>query len=756
MAVPIWLLATTSVALAPDSGWSLGLVLACLASSAVAYAHFVIRRVPWILVAVLSVVGLVLALTSPPSLDMSGGSVVSTWASLLSLTSGALVVGRWGPVAALGGGVVPLALARLRQGALETVGDPSRWLEVATFAVFAGMVTASVVSILRRTAAQADEVAVRRARGSAAASRAEAGRAELRRVGRILHDTVVNTLCAIHRWTATGRAAVAARCAADLAFLRSVEGAGDAVPEDLLESARARAGLLGLTLDVSPMSGEPLGPALDPRTYLALQGACWEALNNVARHSGVDHARLTWSWDGASGQLEVADSGVGFRAEGGWSGGAAESVAARCAEAGVSADVASAPGSGTVVTLAWRVEAADPDDADDSRPGPAIRGELEALRAASALGVSAVVGGIGLIATILWPADLSRWGSLAALGIIGVVALLAWRVRLGSPMPAIPVLVFPVAQVAATVLPALGRQDSPSGGLWWWGPPACLGVAVGAFMLDRRRSVVPAVVVGCVVAVVLGAGQVGPGPGSQRPDQLSILILDLGGIAALVAYRRRLAETWSAGRRDQDRMSQAAAQRVRALEEARVRSHLLSVARNVAEPLLAGIAAGELDPLDPVVRSRCGQAEGTLRALSVVPASPSGGIGNLLAETVVAAPGHGVDLGLRLGPDAPLPPDDAVADVRRVLGSVVDACPPSGTAQITLLRIGPTAKMLVLGDIAEGDAVAELREAVEAATCGQWELQTLGDQVLCEASWPVSDELDELPASTAADGVALV
>ncbi len=89
----------------------------------------------------------------------------------------------------------------------------------------------------------------------------------------------------------------------------------------------------------------------------AVAGAAAEALANVARHSGVDGARLDARHDVVPGVVEVTvvDDGVGFdpAAVGAYRFGLALSVLDRMAAVGGCATVESAPGCGTVVRLRW-------------------------------------------------------------------------------------------------------------------------------------------------------------------------------------------------------------------------------------------------------------------------------------------------------------------------------------------------------------------------------------------------------------------
>jgi histidine kinase/DNA gyrase B/HSP90-like ATPase len=93
---------------------------------------------------------------------------------------------------------------------------------------------------------------------------------------------------------------------------------------------------------------------LSDEVAVAIAGGVREALTNVHRHSGVDRATMSAETDPL--RIRVSDAGRGFRPESDRSAhrrGISTSILARTAAAGGHAEVASAPGRGTVVTLEW-------------------------------------------------------------------------------------------------------------------------------------------------------------------------------------------------------------------------------------------------------------------------------------------------------------------------------------------------------------------------------------------------------------------
>ena len=98
------------------------------------------------------------------------------------------------------------------------------------------------------------------------------------------------------------------------------------------------------------------GPVLVPgQVGRAVEGAVGEALENVRRHAGTDRAHLRLTGGPDRLVVTVSDRGAGFvlSAVPQSRHGLLLSIRERMARVGGSADVRSAPGSGTVVELGW-------------------------------------------------------------------------------------------------------------------------------------------------------------------------------------------------------------------------------------------------------------------------------------------------------------------------------------------------------------------------------------------------------------------
>ncbi|MEG3630952.1 sensor histidine kinase [Streptomyces poriticola] len=177
---------------------------------------------------------------------------------------------------------------------------------------------------------------------------------------RALHDTVLATLTAVAQGNVDANApAVRRRCAREAAYLRRLvqQSADDPAPgrphvSAALESAVRDAEDLGLrvTTQYHELPAVPAGVAT------AFGDAVREALNNVLRHAGTGRAYLTATGDDGHLLVTVVDRGAGFDPEqpAAASGlGLRRSVRGRMRDTGGAAEVDSAPGEGTSVTLRW-------------------------------------------------------------------------------------------------------------------------------------------------------------------------------------------------------------------------------------------------------------------------------------------------------------------------------------------------------------------------------------------------------------------
>lgn len=223
---------------------------------------------------------------------------------------------------------------------------------VACFALVAGF----AVRYLRRTGRNLDRTNAQRLAAEAAAAADHARFVTRLAHHRTLHDTVLTTLTLIARGVADpGRPEVRRRCARDAEVVRGLLGDGSDVEfgtlGEALRDVVSEASLLGLRVRYQ---GATVPPDVPPQVVAALRAAAQEALNNVVKHAGVEHAWLTVTVEGRLLRVTVVDRGRGFRPEEAPPGfGFRHSIVDRVAEVGGRARVSSEPGAGTCVELTW-------------------------------------------------------------------------------------------------------------------------------------------------------------------------------------------------------------------------------------------------------------------------------------------------------------------------------------------------------------------------------------------------------------------
>jgi signal transduction histidine kinase len=243
-------------------------------------------------------------------------------------------------------------------------GDPAPLglVGFSVLAAWAGLtISGSVLSAgLLRAARRVSSIG-RAHRSERQASETEAQR---RQGARLLHDTVLATLTLLaHSGVGVSREALRRQAGDDAKLLRqlrlsptpiSMSGAndadkGDGLKNDSLQAVRARFERLGL--DVSWHGAGTVSLRADRLDAFLL--ALSECLENVRRHSGVGEAHVTITDDESSVRALVTDNGVGFEPAAVPAGklGYRESIVGRIEEAGGTARVFSAQGSGTTVVL---------------------------------------------------------------------------------------------------------------------------------------------------------------------------------------------------------------------------------------------------------------------------------------------------------------------------------------------------------------------------------------------------------------------
>ncbi len=304
-----------------------------------------------------------------------------------------------------------LAAAMLYERTATVGPTQARW-EALIF-LSAGLLSVTVIGLLRRRSLQIARATRHTRLAQEADLREAAVTRERDRWDSLVHDRVLGTLLLASRsarWSADHGGQHLARDA-----LRALATPPERPRPSLASSVRARAGALGLAVDVTTLGASPPDDVL-----AALIDATGEALTNVARHSGVRAARVVGRQEGGGWHVVVSDQGRGFdpHAESGQRAGLRLGIDARLRSMGGTAHVDSAIGEGTRVVLT----VPNPDPDVEELPTAWAAREFRPALVCAAL---SVVGhaAIGL----LW-LDRTRLPWLAVAGLLATLlaTVLAW------------------------------------------------------------------------------------------------------------------------------------------------------------------------------------------------------------------------------------------------------------------------------------------------------------------------------------------
>ncbi|MEV5410752.1 ATP-binding protein [Thermopolyspora sp. NPDC052614] len=285
----------------------------------------------------------------------------ASWIAVLTTMTIVVAALGWRPRVAVPAGLAVtgahLAGAQLAGLASGTATAAIHLVQVAAMA--------ALMSLLRRSAAVADVALGRLRRASTEAAVLRARRADERAQYSRVHDTVLNMLTMVGAGGVAASSAMLRRqAAADLAELERIAARG--VPyQDRNGGKNEAAGESPVRLDARlreitdrggvRVTAELAALVVPGPVAEAFAGAAAEALTNVARHAGVDAARLSAVRTGDEIRVEIADRGSGFDPARLPSDryGLRRSIIERMDSIGGGARVESGDG-GTLVTLWWR------------------------------------------------------------------------------------------------------------------------------------------------------------------------------------------------------------------------------------------------------------------------------------------------------------------------------------------------------------------------------------------------------------------
>jgi signal transduction histidine kinase len=603
------------------------------------------------------------------------------------------------------------------------LADPGGWLvnpSIGAWTVAEAVLSWALCRFVMRSARSADQIIERGARLRRAADIAAARRAGEREYLAALHDTAAATLLMVG-------SGVAARPEPRLA---------EQARRDLRELERYDDAALGET-DMIPLLHEVArtsavrvawrGPAtvtLPAADAVALSRGVREALTNVARHAGTEHAEVRVSQTAETVRVEVVDSGRGFdpAAVSGERYGVRHSLLERMLRIGGRARIESRPGHGTTVTLT--AERGDQEPAADDR-AVIVASFQRGLRRAVVVVSAAILLVLDLSHLLtspgayfaLWP-QFVAWSGLLAVTVVAGVA--AWRDRpLGRWRLPLLVLVFALSALATeSIRPEylLGWAHWSEGDAGWQVVLLMMDAPVGAF------------------AAVLGAQYLMTFGQAALAGQAALSVP--GAVSAswtVVAFQVAIAMTAAVLRNT----AAGAAREVRATERLRTaetiarhlhvdRNRRLSALATTAVPLLEGLASGDLDPGDQSVRALCAAEAARMRRLIAEAAGDADPLAHELRACIESAENNGTTVSFA---ECGTRPELPTAVRRRLLEPAIAALATArGKARVTVVGGPGTVTVSVV-------AVCDPPPAAPESDGVRWSVEADGERLWVRADW---------------------
>lgn len=546
--------------------------------------------------------------------------------------------------------------------------------------------------------------------------------------GRVLHDTVINTLGAIASGASRARGAVRERCRYDLRRVETLlrTGADHAAPMWLFGFG----GPEGFDVRRVGLTGDELRryEALLPEAVTrALQGCVLEAVTNAMKHSGADHVVVDVHRRDRDLVVEVVDRGAGFDGQLVPHRGLAESVFARAAEHGIRVGLVTAPGSGTRVVLRCELSGATADAGP--RPTNHAYSSVRGVRRRACW-----IWCLTIVAAGLLTETVNRSGDLTLahlmLVIVGALGAATWRLcRADRDLPPWFTLALALVAPAMCLLALAAVQFGADRAYLFQAPGVTPLFAVLLVMTRDRRPLLLALAgLPVVVGVVLA---------TRAPDDPAaaamVAVLCAPIVALVVAWVVFWRQLGVIGARLADLWQQAVDAR---LERASVELSELARARWSAAglqgslALLRCIADGDLDPCDRRVQRRCGEQERYLRQITAL--TPDSALMSWwLALALAEAQAKAVRLRVQAG-SVDLHDVSAAEAFGHVVLACLDTARPGSELVVSLIEHEGSPRLFVVGG---GPLLAELPTAPRAVDRCEIRREDLGAQTLVEVLW---------------------
>lgn len=538
-------------------------------------------------------------------------------------------------------------------------------------------------------------------------------------LGRLLHNTVINTLQAIRQGIPNERSdELQFRCRQDL---NDIERAIDrSAASASLHSLRARMVAAGRVRGLDIDWAGPAEIALTAENDQLLTEILIEALNNVAKHSMSTHATITVDVSPGGCEVAVVDSGVGFDPEVTATRGIDLCIRQPAKAAGLRATVESASGAGCRVRI---VLPPITDGADVSALWPHTQVRLFAW----------ANFGLVLVQFLLQP--LPAWPASLAIGLILALYASAIAAALHLRSRSVRTAAFAVVVVCAaagTAISQLGVETCSTSGSSWLGPTAALPAMVIAGLVIRSYTALFAVWLLCVAAVYAGAaaGLLTQACATAEHVLAASEVLYLAFLTCMLAAFR-LSVRQAALIEEQ-----AAADRWVTLNlEAKSAAYWqrLELARVIATPVLTRLDTEPAFANDERIRERAAIAEQLLRSIAQAPPMPPE-INDRFLSAIAAASAKPTRLTLSITDQAGTAVN-ARAELRDEVFGLVDTAVAAGTESSSIsVTIGTdhqTAEVLLVANAASdlclpasrpGLSVTAVHDDLQFAAVARWEI----------------------------------
>lgn len=617
---------------------------------------------------------------------------VTIWGAVLSVASPFIVV----PVRS----AVPLALLSLATtsaGMLAWHPDWGTKLLITTDArgvILAVCTWLAMVGVHRVT----DDVAEREIEFAADYRELMVGRLAARTAAedaRMLHDTVVNTLSsvAVGGAFAADVALVRQQCADDVRAVEAELGGPDrpAVSAPMFAGTRPD---IEVRWTGAIDDAERCAAQLSPRAGRALRGALGELIRNAAKHSGAGWVAVDVGVTRSAMTVTVSDHGRGFDGRLIPGRGIAESVVARSTEAGFDVAIRTAPDQGTVAVLTIDLEGQPAVLDEPAEPDRGATAGVDRIRRSTRWFFSASIVAFGLASTGIgrpvWPAR-----EYLVVVVAAALTFALWALSRDGRRPSSWVTTLVSLVIPAAFLFEVTGVDFASADVINWTAVSLTPVLVALVIVGSRESLLLAIglEVGAAAAATYVVAQ---GASHAAAIVLIALAAQLGQFMAAMMIDPVIVDVGTRHELHQRVSLRARSERMATEMAAQVRADMTSAGLNEALDVLRSIGAGEADPTDPQVRSRCATAEHELRQIiSLSVQAPR--INRWLSLALTSARSKQVTLTLQgCTEDAP---DLAAA---KVLGSTimgaVDAASPGSDLRVSLFpRRDHALSLLVVG-----------------------------------------------------------